>query len=261
MKDHYKILGCPKDATDDEIKRAYRKASLQAHPDKPGGSEERCVRSSFLATAAFLTQRTGSKSLATHTRSSAIRGEGRRSIEAKMRTSDLRCPTLAVSAAELDSTVRGALLSSHSSAKELMRRTAFFSFGGGGGGHSHSFGDDGFDPFGGRGGGGFHSCVALSLCSIILSQHLLRTGILSAALSRSSLSAAAPSASSLVQCLHCIYPLLHPGLHNERTHEGPGAADKPVIATPRNAQAACAVVGTGPLHKREKRNAPSARPG
>ena len=43
MIDHYKVLGCDKNASEDEIKRAYRKASLLAHPDKVGGSEEKCV--------------------------------------------------------------------------------------------------------------------------------------------------------------------------------------------------------------------------
>lgn len=41
-KDYYEILGVNKDATDSDIKKAYKKLALQMHPDKnkcPGASE------------------------------------------------------------------------------------------------------------------------------------------------------------------------------------------------------------------------------
>ncbi|SGZ27612.1 BQ5605_C026g10141 [Microbotryum silenes-dioicae] len=41
QKDYYKILGVSRDADGKTIKRAYRKATLKAHPDKEGGSEQK----------------------------------------------------------------------------------------------------------------------------------------------------------------------------------------------------------------------------
>jgi molecular chaperone DnaJ len=39
--DYYKILGVEKGASDDEIKKAYRKLAHQHHPDKTGGDEKK----------------------------------------------------------------------------------------------------------------------------------------------------------------------------------------------------------------------------
>jgi len=38
-RDYYDILGVPRDASDDDIKKAFRKLAHQLHPDKSGGDE------------------------------------------------------------------------------------------------------------------------------------------------------------------------------------------------------------------------------
>lgn len=41
MKDYYKILGVPKSASKEEVKKAFRKLAQQYHPDKKGGDEKK----------------------------------------------------------------------------------------------------------------------------------------------------------------------------------------------------------------------------
>src|SRR3989339_1234378 len=40
-KDYYKILGVEKNATADEVKKAFKKSAMQHHPDRPGGDEKK----------------------------------------------------------------------------------------------------------------------------------------------------------------------------------------------------------------------------
>ena len=50
-EDYYKILEVNRDASSEEIKKAYRKLSMIHHPDKNGNSEESTIKFKLLASA------------------------------------------------------------------------------------------------------------------------------------------------------------------------------------------------------------------
>ncbi len=40
-KDYYEVLGVTKGASEDEVKKAFRKAAVKHHPDREGGDEDK----------------------------------------------------------------------------------------------------------------------------------------------------------------------------------------------------------------------------
>ena len=40
MSDFYSVLGINKNASQEEIKKSYRKKSLECHPDRPNGNSD-----------------------------------------------------------------------------------------------------------------------------------------------------------------------------------------------------------------------------
>ena len=50
-EDYYKILEINRDASSEDIKKAYRKLSMIHHPDKNGNSEESTIKFKSLASA------------------------------------------------------------------------------------------------------------------------------------------------------------------------------------------------------------------
>ncbi|KAK7207721.1 DnaJ domain-containing protein [Myxozyma melibiosi] len=54
LPDHYKTLGCSPDASQAQIRDAYKKAALATHPDRFGGSAEATARFQKVSDAYFI---------------------------------------------------------------------------------------------------------------------------------------------------------------------------------------------------------------
>ena len=60
-QDYYQLLGVPKDADDDQIKKGYRKAAMKWHPDKNQDNKETAEKKFKLIAQAYDTLKDSNK--------------------------------------------------------------------------------------------------------------------------------------------------------------------------------------------------------